>query len=146
MRKVDFRDWIFEVDFELTKKTFEIENGGSSDTCECGYCKNFREQRELAYPKEIQTLFENLGIDLTKENEVSEVYQLENGLHNYLGQFYFAGKILSGERCSKPNSGDIELLPITENFSIGFREAQNNSFIEIWFQTNLPLSVNYQKS
>lgn len=146
MRKVKFRNWIFEVAFELTKKTFEIEKSGSSETCKCGYCHNFRQQKENAYPQEIQTLFEKLGIDFKNDCEVSQIYQLENGLHNYLGQFYFAGKIIYGERCSKTNSSGIELVSITENFSIGFCEAKNNSFIEIWFETNLPLIVTEQKN
>lgn len=97
MREVIFRDWRFEVDSELTPKSFANELNGSSDTCSCEYCKNFREQRENAFPEEIRILFENLGIDYKKEEEVSEVYQLENGLHNYSGWFHFAGKFLQAE-------------------------------------------------
>ncbi len=71
MRKVKFRDWEFEVDFELTQKVFKNELVGASENCDCGNCQNFSEQKVNIYPKEIRVLFEYLGIDFEKESEAS---------------------------------------------------------------------------
>ncbi len=84
-RKVKFRNWTFEVDLDATQESFEMKSKGSADDCSCDYCKNYREQRESIFPEEVKILFQEVGIDFTKENEVSEVYEMENGLHNYHG-------------------------------------------------------------
>ncbi len=60
MREIVFRNWKFEVDSELTRKSYEMKLKGSADDCICEYCKNFREQRESVFPREIKTLFNKL--------------------------------------------------------------------------------------
>ncbi len=138
MREVVFRDWKFEVDSELTRKSYEMILKGSANDCICEYCKNFREQRERIFPEELKKFFKELSIDLNKEEEVSEYDKLENGLHLYIGSFNFAGKILSGKKFEIGNSGGIQFTEISENFSIAFGERKDNYFLELWFETNLP--------
>ena len=75
---------------------------------------------------------------MKKEDEVSEYDKLENGLHLYVGSFNFSGKILTGEKFEIGNSGGIHFTEISENFSIAFGERKDNSFSELWFETNLP--------
>ncbi len=137
MHKVDFRDWEFEVDLKATQESYVMKSTGDADGCSCEYCKNYREQRELIFPEEIKALFNKLNIDLNKEQEISEYLELENGLHKYIGEFSFAGKILSGEKFEIENCTGINFKEVSENFSIAFREA-NNSWLTLMFETNIP--------
>ena len=69
---VNFREWIFEVDYKKTEQTYKSVSVGSSENCDCGYCVNFFKQRSTIYPNEVKDLFNNLGIDYTKEAEIYE--------------------------------------------------------------------------
>jgi len=138
MREVVFRSWKFEVGSELTQKSYQMKSNGSADECVCEYCKNFREQRDSIFPEEIKNLLKELSIDLNKEEEISEYVKLENGLHLYVGNLNFAGKILSGEKFLIGNDGSIHLTEISENFSIAFGERKSSSWSELWFETNIP--------
>ncbi len=80
MREVVFKDWKFEVDFELTQRAYEKQSIGSSDDCVCDNCENFRLQRETIFPEEIKALFEKLGIDFRKEVEVNGYGEIEKGI------------------------------------------------------------------
>lgn len=138
MRKVKFRNWEFEVDLELTRKSFANKLNGSSDTCSCDYCKNFREQRESIFPKEIRILFEDLGVNFRKEEYLCEIDQLENGLLNYIGHFHFAGEILSGKTFDSEEYSGPEKLIISENFSVCFGEKKGKQWVKVLFETNIP--------
>lgn len=144
MREVVFRNWKFEVDSELTRKTYEKELKGSSDDCVCEYCENYRLQRENVFPQEAKVLFEDLGIDYRKEVEVSEYGDIEKGLPKYIGWFHFVGRIVDGEDCKKlfdENHWKINLVEINDNFKIGFTKDNSLSFFLrkelIWFKSNL---------
>ncbi len=138
MREVVFRNWKFEVDSELTRKSFANESNGASDTCNCDYCKNFREQRESIFPEEIRILFIELGIDFRKEGDATEICKLENGLHNYIGYFHFAGEILTGKTFDSEEYSGPELLQISENFSVCFGEKKGKQWVKVLFETNIP--------
>lgn len=148
MRKVIFRDWQFEVDSELTRKTYEKALGGNSEGCSCNHCRNYRQQKESVFPKEIKSLFDNLGIDYRKESEAYETHRLENGLYNYGGWFHFAGKIVDGENCEKlidENHYRNELVEINKDFSIGFTNGNDLSFfdkevelVQVEFEASIP--------
>jgi hypothetical protein len=137
MRKIAFKSWIFEVDSELTQKAYAMKSIGSADECSCEYCENYRNQRKSVFPEEIHNLFAELGIDYKKEDEVSEYVKLENGLHKYVGEFYFAGKILSGAKFYDGNSIEIELTETSENFSIAFGEKKSSTWITFMFESNI---------
>ena len=144
MHRVQFRDWEFEVDSELTKRIYAKVIGGFSEGCDCKYCLNYLPQNDRIFPEEINFFFENLGIDYHKESEClsyfddsefsnTNAYLYE--LHDYGGWFHFAGNIRSGRECLDRNSNTYKLTPITENFSIGFRRGKDLNF----FEDNIPL-------
>lgn len=144
MRKVKFRDWEFEVDSELTRKTYAKVIGAFSEGCDCKYCLNYQPQKDEIFPEEIESLFENLGIDYHKESECLNYFDASefsntdeyiNRLHGYGGWFHFAGNILLGKECLNRNSNTYQLTQITENFSIGFRKDKALNF----FEDDIPL-------
>ncbi len=53
-----FRGWEFEVDRELTRKTYEKVSGSGADTCICSDCKNYVVYRDKVFPDEIKNLLE----------------------------------------------------------------------------------------
>ncbi|MGJ1409109.1 hypothetical protein ACR78Z_05495 [Sphingobacterium thalpophilum] len=73
---------------------------------------------------EIKLLFEDLGIDYKKECEVWHYCNDELGDHRYSGWFHFKGSFQDKNYVSQTNEicPIIDLVPINENFSIGFSE------------------------
>lgn len=143
MRKVKFRDWEFEVESDLTRKTYTKAISGFSEGCDCNYCLNYYPQKDKIFPEEIKSLFEDLGIDYHKESEcissfsISEFSNVEeylNGLHGYSGWFHFAGSIISGKDLDS-NQNIFDTTLITDKFSIGFRQKRDLSF----FESDVPL-------
>ena len=137
-RKVKFRTWEFEVNSELTRATYAKVSGGFSEGWDCNYCLNYYAQKDKIFPEEIKSLFENVGIDYHKESECissfsisefSDVEEYLNKLHGYGGWFHFAGNIVSGKNLDS-NQNIYDITPITDKFSIGFREKNDLSFFE----------------
>lgn len=143
-----FRDWTFEVDRQLTIRTYEKVSGSGADGCICNDCKNYVAYRDNVFPSEIKQLFVDLGIDYKKEVEITSFEILENGLHHIGGWFHFKGKVLSGKdyRVPLPSGGyTFDLTKITDNFEIGFAEGSASTFfddkiglVQIEFMTNIP--------
>jgi hypothetical protein len=144
MRRVSFRGWEFEVDTELTSKTYGKAKEGNSDACDCGDCKNYRAQKSAAFPAEVLEFFAVVGIDYRKESEAYTTHQLENGLYHYSGWFHFAGNVLKrGSR--QAIDPDTEITTLSENFRIWFRRGGDLSFfdkgtelVQVEFETHLP--------
>ena len=55
-----FGDWKFRVDVEATK---ERTRKYSYEHCQCGYCKNFYDAIDVAYP-ELRPVMEHFGVNL----------------------------------------------------------------------------------
>lgn len=154
MNSIQYRDWHFLVNRELTYEAYARIELGSVDSCPCNDCKNFASYRATTYPDEIINLFHQFGIDYRKESEVSHFTKLENGLHYYSGWFHFKGEILSGKDCSipLPNGGNtFELTEITNNFSIGFTNASSltifenkKSLVQVEFEAKIPWVIDLE--
>jgi hypothetical protein len=148
LKTVKYRDWIFEVDKELTEQTYFKVSSSGADDCHCEDCKNYVANRMDAFPNEIKELFMELGIDFTKEVEIFSLENLPDGLHKISGWFHFKGKVLSGKDYKVPfskNGYSIDLTEITKNFSIGFSEGNaltyfedKSGLVQVEFITNIP--------
>lgn len=145
---IPYRDWILTVDCALTHATYATVKNGSADGCECFDCKNYVLSRDSAFPAEIKMLFDQLGIDYKKENEVSRFYKNTDGLHLYCGFFHFKGSF-EGQNCTVPIAGTPQhtllMTPINENFSIGFTYDSSLAYFEddkdlvqVEFEVRLP--------
>lgn len=147
---VNFRDWVFEVDQQLTIRTYKQVAKSGAETCICDDCKNYVAYRDKIFPDEVKIFFAELGIDYRKEVEATHYNTWDNGLHNTGGWFHFKGKILRGKDCKVPVTPDgkgfsIQLTKIADNFSIGFTEDNALTFfedktglIQIEFMTDIP--------
>lgn len=150
---IKYRNWEFEVNLELTKRTYANILVSGADTCACSDCKNYVAYRDKVFPEEILNLFTALGIDYRKEVEITIWEARPKGLYHIGGWFHFSGKILSGKNCRVPNDvGEgytLELTNIYDNFSIGFTEGNDLTYfnekaglIQIEFATDIPWIVN----
>ena len=144
---IKYRDWIFVVDVEMTKSIYQKRNLGSAEECGCYNCLNFAANRNAAYPDEVNEFFENIGLDISKECEVSHICKTLDGLHYYQGWFYFAGNLISGFDCHvliSENSWTDKTININQNFRIGFTIKHSGSFskdgnyVQIVFECFLP--------
>jgi hypothetical protein len=145
--RIKFRDWEFEVDKDLTEKTYLKTPKSGSDTCDCLDCKNYIEYREKVFPEDVIQLFDDLGVDYKKEVEVTH-WDISNGICLIAGWFHFKGSVLSGKNCYIPSESGgfhISLTELSNNFSIGFGEGNALTFFEntsglvqIEFQTSIP--------
>lgn len=80
-----YREWTFEVDQELTRKTYAAVVGSGADTCVCNDCKNYVAYRDHLFPAEVTALLGKLCIDYRKETEVFRYEVLPNGRHHIAG-------------------------------------------------------------
>ena len=132
MTTIKFRDWELTVDRELTKTTYDKVIMGGPESCGCGDCRNFANNRESIYPEEIKKLFSEIGIDYKKETEIWHIYRDEDGFHHYSGWFHFKGHC-EGKNCAVPSGSNgfyFDLTPTTSNFSIGFHYDNSLSYFD----------------
>ena len=155
MAIIKYKDWEFIVDKELTKKTYDKIEFGSSDICECIHCKNFAFNKEDNFPTEIKNLLNDLGIDFKKECEAWHYYKDDLGRHCYSGWFHFKGKF-KGKSLSAPTketSTSYDLTPITDNFSLGFLYddsltyfENNENLVQVEFDTKINWRIDETES
>jgi len=88
--------WTVRAFVAATSRGYEKIKESGSKRCGCDNCSNFAQVRDRAYPPDILTIFNSLGIDFRKESEVHYYGGTSAGLHTYRGWFYFAGLIESG--------------------------------------------------
>ncbi len=138
-----------EVDRPLTQLLYNNITVTDAEECNCSNCSYFIEIKDRLYPLEIKQLFEELGVDLAKEAELTDYGDEE---HLYGGCFQFAGKLISGKDCSTPvknNQFIFELEAITDSFEIGFSRRVSDTYfnatqvdlIEMVFMIRTPLTI-----
>jgi len=142
-----FRDWTFEINQKLTKCIYTNILCGKSSSAKDPVYQTFISQREKLFPKEVLNLFEELGVDFTKEHRINHKI-LDNGQVCIDGNFQFIGNFVKGDSCKIELSKDytlFELIPINENFSIGFHQDEtpffNQHVIHVEFSVNVPQRV-----
>ena len=90
MQELIVGPWKIQADPEVTRLAYQQIAKGGSEECNCTGCQNFVLVRSSAYPDAVRHLFEQLGIDLSKEVEAYEMGH-DAGGHAYGGWFHFAG-------------------------------------------------------
>ena len=141
MKQINFRKWQFQCDVEATRSAYNQVSMGSADKCNCEYCQNYLLNIDKAFPPEILFLFEQMGIDYTKEAELYNIGKPQLGLVLYNGWLHFIGHVSEGKDAL---SWDFEV--ITTTFRISFAKDTSlchNSFhdqplIQIEFFTEIP--------
>ncbi len=98
---------------------------GSPESCGCEICLNLVAARSQAYPPKALEIFEQLGIDCSKEAETWRYCRGESGLHHYSGFFHFIGSIESGKDAIPVinGTGTYDLEETSDCFKYGFTSS-----------------------
>lgn len=123
MPVVTFRDWVLDVDDDVTRAAYARARTGGAESCGCDTCRNFVAARSRVYPDEVRALLADLGIDPAKEGEAYWVHRSADGLHHYGGWFHFVGSIVSGPPVRERVGGSAwqrHLVEVTPTFALGF--------------------------
>lgn len=140
MQRLQFVDWIVDVDKEITRKYYESILVSSE--CQCLYCKNYREACNT-FTSQVKIFFDNLGIIPQREGEFAEV-TIDDKNHMYTGFYHLVGDILQGPINVMQNWRNVNLIEI-DNFKFAFSRKvqmapQNfpKPVIQLEFETTLP--------
>ena len=81
-------------DREATVAAYARLPHGSTDTCECLYCANYKAQRrrEMFSPS-LLAICDKVGIDVLKEGETTFYSRTKSGLCVYGGEMHFVGSV-----------------------------------------------------
>jgi len=133
MKQNFYNRWQFRANREATVVAYSQLAQGSAADCGCGDCLNWIEYRETIFPAEVLAFFEEVGIDVSKELEVSE-YEggaVESNRNKYLGEYVFVGEVISGPDPYIPFIGggegvSIQLEEVAPGFKLGL--SANNKW------------------
>ena len=147
---IKYKDWDLTFDRDATKLAYDNCDKGSAESCDCNDCKNFADNKDKIYPNEVKRLFDQLGVDYKKETEINHYCRQKDGLHHYGGWFHFKGEF-KGMDCTVSflfSGHTLELTPVTENFSIGFRVdnsltifSDKDGLVPIEFEVKVPWTI-----
>lgn len=147
MTTITFRDWTFTVDREATRSACASVVNGSAEDCMCNDCENYVACRAMAFPDEIKSLLDQLGVDYRKEIDIWRMFKDEDGKHRYSGFFHFRG-CFEGKDCfitTDGRNGTLSMTDVNEFFSIGFTIAEDftyfkdkESLVQVEYETKVP--------
>jgi hypothetical protein len=118
--RIEFAGWTMDCDVGATRLAYAEMSIGGPEECKCLHCRNFAAARSQLYPPALLTLFEQLGIDPTRE---TEVYYLapdgsdadgppETRMHLYGGWFHAIGNVVTDREEYEVLSPDFQLTII----------------------------------
>ena len=71
MKQINFRQYqFFGCDVEATRNAYSQILMGGADECGCEDCQNYVLNKDKAFPLQILSLFEQIGVDYSKEVKV----------------------------------------------------------------------------
>lgn len=150
MTTVTFRDWTLTVDREATRSACASVINGSAEDCKCDECENYIACKTIAFPDEIKSLLDRLGVDYRKEIDIWRMCKDEDGKHRYSGFFHFKGSF-DGKDCfikKTDGGGTMSMTAIDESFSIGFTVAEDftyfkdkESLVQVEFEARVPWTI-----
>ena len=126
MEPIRFRRWNLLSDPVATRHAYASLEIGWPEFCGCVHCKNYIRGRAATYPEEALRLFETLGIDPRREQQVIPYRPRGRADYQYGGCFSFVGTLVSGPDFWKIESdGRVSSDPqafdaINDRFGIGF--------------------------
>jgi hypothetical protein len=139
--------WTVRAFVETTRASYgKIKEGGSA-RCGCDNCSNFVQARDQAYPPEILSWLEALGIDFRKESEVHYYGRTSAGFHTYRGWFYLAGLIDNARALGRFRVGSRFEIGLNKKSDFGFSEWEtilidagfaDGPVVEVDFYADLP--------
>jgi hypothetical protein len=156
METAQISRWKIQCDSDATREAFSRVAIGSPERCACADCVNFAAARSRAYPSEVLSVFDQLGIDSRKESEIWHTHRDANGLHHYGGFFHFIGVIESGrdakQKTNRHVTFDFECIGehfewgLTSNVALVPRTFANASVTQLEFATQIPWVIDTLES
>jgi hypothetical protein len=141
MDELKIGDQVIRYDRELTRQAYSLIESGGAEECGCSYCRNFVEQRSIAYPEHFRSLLDQLGIDSNKEGEVYELGPSE-GLRLYGGWLFLAGELVEAGEQLTTEAGSGFQYHFTEANRLPKPAANfGDQVLAIDFRTTLPWVV-----
>lgn len=121
-----FELWRYTVDVAATRKAYTAMKQGDAADCGCGDCLTWINYRCSVIPLHVQSWFRSIGIDITKESEVSE-YEGGAETNLYIGGYLFVGRVLAGPDPYVPhvdgNGASLEPVEIFPDFGLGLSSS-----------------------
>jgi hypothetical protein len=136
MMQITYRDWIFDCDVEATRAGYQTTSVGGAESCECTYCRNFVLQRDSVYPAEVMNLFNELGVNYTRDAETYHMARLEGGLHLYGSWFHFVGSIL--KKPIGPATLDNLTIDFVPDDALAAKAFEDQRLVQIEITVKLP--------
>jgi hypothetical protein len=115
MEFVSVGEWRVRCDPDATRRAYERVGVGAPEACGCLDCRNFAAARDRAYPAEVLTLLDRLGINPSREAEVYFTGETESGLRLYGVWFHFVGSVVRGS-----DTDSALVLELGEHFKMYF--------------------------
>lgn len=133
MKKVIFKECIFNVDYDATLEHYSKLNIGHAEACGCEDCIRFATFRDKIYCFESIQLLDQFGIDFRKEENLTFGGEFEPNKFFYHCDFGFYGGVESSNclALAPPKIGGFEFTPICENISIRFHPNRDNDFVQV---------------
>jgi hypothetical protein len=151
-----FERWQYIVDVDTTRKSYSALVQGDAAECGCSDCLIWIKYRASVIPVHVQRWFERIGIDITKEIEVSE-YEGGPATNLYIGEYLFVGRMISGPDPYVPTvdgkGASLEPIEIFPGFSLGLSSSgtfgppvpssfQGHSLVQVMFEVRTPRAEN----
>jgi hypothetical protein len=86
-------------------------------SCSCIYCRNYLAAVETL-PEKLLNLYEQFGVDATKDIEVYQLCANEDGTHRYSGFYPVVGRIVAGSHTMGVHQR------LTEDFTVCFHTEE----------------------
>ena len=88
----EFGLYKLDIDIDRTRRFYETTN---DVLCDCAGCRNFHVAHALL-PDDVQTFFQELGIDIGKPAEMTAIVSRDGNITLYDGFYHICGSILNG--------------------------------------------------
>lgn len=151
MNRIEYRDWILDVESQATKQAHARAEPMGPSTCSCADCRNFLAARAagLVYPSEVIDFLRDVGIDPIVETEIAAFGREESGAHVISGWMHAVGRIVDGPEArvpTGPNSVTLRMIAIEGQFELALLEGKalapkplrDHELIQIEFLTRIP--------
>jgi hypothetical protein len=149
MKLLEYGRSVISSDVDATRTAYQGLVMGSPEECGCEPCLNFAAQRNAIYPPAALALFESLGIQSNREEEIYHRGRVELGRHLYGGWFHLVGSIISGSDGAQQvleNIWQPDLKSDSENFSLGFtsrvhlvrKPFKGRNLLQLEFNAHIP--------
>lgn len=135
---MEFDDYVLDADIEATTDYYR-----NLSLCECADCRNFYAQVKTALPM-LTDFLSKLGIDVSRPDEISSVFNHAEGKEDYLMVAYtVCGKIItSGKYEIDIRDNDLFLSAGIDNLYVPNEQKTNEYFTVAIYGICLPWVLN----